>query len=281
MRTIGKNIKIDGNPPTTVEEMKDGELRVGENGFFGRVGNQILQKDWPVTLLYDDFEDGIIDPLWAFTHEKGGGAVVEENGDLVLTPVASGSGSRIYAEQIDIELISQDIWVPGEFYFDLWGKLTMPVSSPADHNSTVRLNFYDGGHVARDYVGFYIAYNAGHFNYYINFGDGTGGGAQSPVELGVDAAGANEFWWRYRFLPGDAKVRSFYSYSNNPHSVGWKEVTNLYGQDPIPTGNVFMNFQIRVENHDAGNARSFYFNEIANWVGEEITTTTTTTTTTT
>ncbi len=281
MRTKGKNINIDGDPPATVEEMKDGELRVGEGGFFGRVGNQILQKDWPVTLLYDDFEDGIIDPVWQFTYEKGGGVAVEENGNFVLTPVASGSGSRIFAKQIDIVLISQGVWVPGEFYFDIWGKLTMPASSPADHNSTIRLYFFDGGHAQKDYVGFYIAHNAGNFHFYINYGDGTGGGAQSPVELGVTAAGANEFWWRYRFLPGDAKVRSFYRYSNSPHSRGWIEVTSLYGQDPIPTGNVFMNLHLRVENHDGASPHSFYFNEIANWVGEEITTTTTTTTTTT
>ncbi len=42
MRTLGKNIKVDGNVPVKVSDMKDGEIRVVSQAIYGRVGNQIL-----------------------------------------------------------------------------------------------------------------------------------------------------------------------------------------------------------------------------------------------
>ncbi len=281
MQVKGKNIKIDGVVPLTVEEMKDGELRVAEGGIFGRVGNQVLQKDWPVTLLYDDFEDGIVDPVWVWTYEKGGGERVEENGSLRITPVASGSGSRVFGQQLDIELISQDVWVMGEFYFDLWGKMTLPANPTGPFNARIDLLWRDGIGAPKDQVAYYLTWNAGTYSYYLNFGDGASSGQESFVLGEPTAPGVNEFWWRFKFLPGDAKVNAFYSYKKSPHKIGWTDITYLMAYDPIPTGNITMDLEIRMQNIDPANAQSSYWNEIADWVGEEITTTTTTTTTTT
>ncbi len=280
MRTLGRHIKVDDTLPASVEEMKDGEIRVGVNGLFARVGDQILRSEWARTILYDDFEDGIVDPVWVWTYEKGGGERVEENGSLRITPVASGSGSRVFGQQLDIELISQDVWVMGEFYFDMWGKMTLPASPTGPFNTKLTLQFRDGVDAPKDQIAFYLTWNAGNFTYYLNFGDGASSGQESFIAGEPEGPGVNEVWWRFRFLPGDDKIQAFYSYKKSPHQIGWTDITSLMIYDPIPTGNITMDLEVRMQNIDPVNPQSAYWNEIADWVGEEITTTTTTSTTT-
>lgn len=281
MRTLSKNIKIDGAAPTSVEEMKQGELRLEEGGIFGRVGNQVLQKEWPVTLLYDDFEDGIIDSKWSLFTEKGGGTTEETGGELIITPVASGSGSVVALTQVDIELISQGVWVLGEFYFDIWGKVTVPVNPSGAFNVKTDFQFRDGVGAPKDLVAFYLTWNAGTFTYYLNYHDGANGGQTAFLSGLAAGPGVNEVWWRVRFLPGDAKINVFYSHKKSPHDIGWTDITSIMTYDPIPTGNITLDLQLRMQNLDPANPQSTYWNEIGNWVGEEISTTTTTTTTTT
>ena len=46
MRVKGKHIITNVGAPTKVSDMKEGEMRSDATSLYGRVGNQILHKDW-------------------------------------------------------------------------------------------------------------------------------------------------------------------------------------------------------------------------------------------
>jgi len=80
-----KNINFSKTAPTVVEEMKDGEWRLTDNGLYARVGNQILTKGWPDwTQIYDEFNDGVLDAKW--TEDPQGSSTGQEiDGNLKAT----------------------------------------------------------------------------------------------------------------------------------------------------------------------------------------------------
>ena len=65
MRARGKNLNFNKDVPAKVDDMKEGEWQLNSNGLYGRVGNQILVKNWPAYYgIFDEFDDESIDPAW-------------------------------------------------------------------------------------------------------------------------------------------------------------------------------------------------------------------------
>jgi hypothetical protein len=51
MKVLPKSINFSKTAPTSVEEMKDGEMRITEDGVYARVGHQVLLGSWDVHYL--------------------------------------------------------------------------------------------------------------------------------------------------------------------------------------------------------------------------------------
>lgn len=281
----GWQIDFNKSVPAKVSDMKDGEWRMTEGGIYARVGNQVLQKSWIKTLMLDDFEDGIIDDNWKIYSYKGGGAAAESGGFLAITVYGGTSGAQYQRFQDGIEGIGSPILVKGTYYFDIWGQLIGPADPVTDSNrGDIALEFYSVS-VLKDYLRIFLQEVSNQYRVTIFYHDGTTGASfvVSPdLPLGL---GANELWWRMRFMPGDSKIRIFLTRgSKSPHKVGWTEYTSLMtkGSGPSPVGNDEMRFKLGAYNWSptGGQDDTWYFNEVADWNLEQITTTTTTTTTT-
>jgi hypothetical protein len=46
-----RQLKLDGDTPLAVSDLKDGEVRLTVEGLYARVGNQILKESWDVLYL--------------------------------------------------------------------------------------------------------------------------------------------------------------------------------------------------------------------------------------
>ena len=57
MRVLPKHLDFYKNPPLTVNDMKDGEMRMDENGLYARIGNQVLMFAWGVAGEWEDYTD--------------------------------------------------------------------------------------------------------------------------------------------------------------------------------------------------------------------------------
>lgn len=276
-----RQVKMDGNVPVVAEDMKIGELRITSEGIFGRIGGVVQKKDWLNVLFYDDFEDDVLDSRWDITVNKTGGTVTEENGDLVIT-VNSGGSSWVQTTQNGLEAIPQVLPVAGEYYFDLWGKISNETnlgSGIADINTYVRMQFQTpGSHT----IGWNLFWDdsAQLFEVRTVYSDGSFTDSNITVSTKSEAQSGHELWWRMRFLSGDSKVRMFYKHGENPHRHGWNEwMPPTASADP--TGQATGIFYFLMNNYAGAQSRAVFFDQLANWVGEEITTTTTTSTSTT
>jgi hypothetical protein len=276
----GRQINLNQDPPTSVEQMKDGEMRIGEDGILARVGPQVLQRTWMKTILYDDFEDGIVDPVWEIWTDKAGGSHVESGGFMAITTNFGGSGGRYALEQNGILGIDDPIATKGTFYFDVWGKMVLPFTP--DNNSyysQVDFNFFLLG-VPKDYIRLKLISVTGNTQYQPSFYWHDGTNARNLNGTAVDfGAGVNEIWWRLKFLPGDSEMTIWYHHGpenplDSPYDTGW----TLFVFDkypPQPTGNDEMQVRLLNWNTSTDTDEITYFNELAEW--EELTTTTTTT----
>lgn len=50
MRVVSGNINVNESTPTSVEEMKEGEVRATASGIYARVGSQVLFLSMTVVL---------------------------------------------------------------------------------------------------------------------------------------------------------------------------------------------------------------------------------------
>ena len=283
MRVRNDNVKFDTSEPTTVEEMKDGELRSGEDGLFGRVGNQVLVKNWIKTILYDDFEDGIVDPAWnGIWSDKAGGSHAESGGFMVITTNQGGSGGMYSLDQNGILGIGDPIAVKGDFYFDVWGKIVAPADPDTDgYNTGIQFDFHLVGGL-KDFARIRIQSVGANTQYqpYVQWSDGVSTTSWNGPSL-VFGAGINELWWRFKYLPGDSYITAFVHHGpenpfDSPYDTGWTLVpmTKYY---PIPDGNDELRVRLYNYSLSTDTDELAYYNELAEW--EEATTTTTTTTT--
>lgn len=274
-----RQVIMDGNTPTSVEQMSAGELRVSPDGIFGRIDDTVYNRDWMRVLLYDYFEDDVLDPVWDLQYQKTGGTVTEENGDLVIE-VNSGGSSFVVARQPVLKAIERPGYVPlpEVFYFDVWGKMTFddPPGGSANAQAAVQMQFLGITNTDNVYIELRWDNGLSAYRVWIQSQDGvnTDQGFVSQI------TDANEAWWRFRYLPGDSQIRLFWRHGLNPHQHGWAEYATPTST-PSPDTHIGAQFDFKVVNSDGAVARTARFNQLGNWLDEEITTTTTTTTTTT
>ena len=92
MKVRSKDFNFSKATPTKVSDMKNGEWRLGENGLYGRVGNQILTKEWPLYQTFgDEFNDQSMDTEKWNPIALQQGATYEEAADGTLTVTFSGN----------------------------------------------------------------------------------------------------------------------------------------------------------------------------------------------
>ena len=284
-KSLGRQVNLKQDPPTSVEQMQDGEMRVGEDGILARVGPQVLQKSWMKTILYDDFEDSVIDPAWDLVwNDKNGGSHAETNGFMVVTTTGGGSGGRHFLAQSGILGEGDPFAVEGDWYFDSWGKMILPMVPDSNgFYAEIRFDWFLSS-VAKDYVRFRLSAMNGNTQYQPSAWWYNGVSTRNQPQTAVDyGAGANELWWRFRYLPGDSNIRMFYHHGpENPfdsqYDDGWTEIT-LDKYQPEPAGSDELRVALVGWGTSVTADETIYFNEIAEWEGGQTTTTTTTTTT--
>ena len=284
-RVKGRDINLSG-APTKVSDMKNGELILAEDGILGRVGDQVLIKEWFKTLLYDDFEDGIVDPAWDNVYSwKSGGSHVETGGNMIVTVNQGASGGTYSLDQTGILGVGDPIAVPGTFNFDVYGKMTANPSGAQQGNyGSLEFNFWDNA-VAKDYIRVQLqTWNANtEWRPCMTWKNDSNAYSVylTPVDYGP---GANELWWRFRYMPsqGDTYIKAWWHHGpenplDSPYDTGWTPV-GMSKYYPIPDGNDELRVRLYAFNTGNNGDESFYFNKIAKWDTQHLTTTTTTTT---
>lgn len=284
-RVIGRNIDLNKDVPATVEEMKDGEMRMTDAGIVARVSDQVLQKEWMKAILYDDFEDNIVDPAWnGIWTDKAGGSHAESGGFMAITTNQGGSGGRYSLDQNGILGAGDPIAIRGDFYFDVWGKIVAPFTPDTDgYYAGIEFNFWLIS-VAKDFVRIRLQSVAAGTQYqpYFLWSNGVSSTSWNGASIAF-GAGVNELWWRFRYLPGDSRVRMFCHHGpenpfDSPYDTGWTEPA-MSKYFPVPDGNDELRIRLYNYNLSTDTDEIAYYNELARW--EELTTTTSTTTTTT
>ncbi len=265
MRTKGKNINILGTP-TKVEDMKDGEMRVDIDSTYGRVGNQVLKKDWLRLLAFDDFEDNDFDTwIWNNTSDgNNGGTITETGGQLLFTLGDASAGTAVkYAHQDGIEQMGPG--GGGTWEFDVWGLCIIPDNLDVPSTGDIvegRAEFYWSGN-GTDWVEFLLKWDGTQYGLSVAYGDGTStSSTHTSIAPGVDAG---KFWWRIAFTPGvDTYVRLYYGHQVDPFMVGWTEIS-LSKAFPAPTGHTALEFKIGGRNSDASDPALIKHEFVADW----------------
>jgi hypothetical protein len=254
MRIRGRNIHLLGTP-TKVEDMKDGEVRMDIDSIYGRIGNQVLKKDWYRQLLYDDFEDNSFDTnIWNNTSEvNNGGTITETNGQLLFTLGDASSGVAYkYAHQDGIERMG--FGSVGTWEFDVWGECILPDDldvASAGHIIECRIEF-DWTGAGTDWVQFIPRWDGNNYQFTVSYSDGTSNSSShTNIAPGTDAG---RFWWRIAFTPGvDSYVRLYYAHQVSPFTSDWTLI-GLSKGFPNPTGHTALQFMIGGRNYDDSNS---------------------------
>ena len=289
MRTLGKNIKIDGAAPTKVSDMKDGELRVTGDTIYGRVGDQILSAPYLQYLGYlhfDEFDDGNIHNAWNSEVHSGdaGSTVTEADGFLNYNMIVKTAiAPEIELFQTGIEGIDIDQG-KGVWYFDIWHAVVWPTGlGTADSTMSAHLWYTFSGNGGDDGGGFEMYYNNATSRYYMNAQsneNGAGYANRAASDLS-EAEGGHLMWLRLRFLPGDSRIRFFWAHGtdNGPLQKGWTELINPKS-NPDPTGHTSLEVRWQALNGNTILPVVIKFDFLGDWLLAPTTTTTTTTTTT-
>lgn len=287
-KTTGRQVNLKQDPPMSVEQMKDGEMRVEEDGILARVGNQVLQKSWMKALHYDDFEDGVVHSAWnnIYTY-KNGGSHIEENGYMNIHTNLGGSGGQYTISQYDILAATPGITpVEGQFYFDVWGQMIAPLV-PANNSDYIQVGFdFHLLGASKDYLRLKLeSFNTNTmYRAYCWWHDGSAGQAISGTTLPF-GPGANILWWRFKYLPGDSYIACMYHHGpenpfDSPYDSGWTSTVSISKNPPAPDGNDELRVRLDCRSYSAVVAQDWHYSEIAQWEQSLLTTTTTTTTTT-
>jgi hypothetical protein len=286
MRIRSGNVTFGDSAPTSVEEMKEGEIRITLEGIYGRVGDQILTCDWVTDLHFDDFEDGSISSRWdnIYTESTDPASVVEEDGVLRFSvgPRVGGVNPAVFVNQTTVEAIDWETLGEGVWDFDVWWRVRWHDMETSTADSGMRIRFYFTGGGPSDGGGWQLGFTWSTQNYSISLGSEQDGSGWSNVAGSAinKAAGGQHAWIRLKFKPGvDSRIKFFYHAGpENPQYVGWTEM-GAPKNNPDPTGHTNLQVEMRFITADTVDAKTIDIEFIGDY--KEVPTTTTTTTTTT
>ncbi len=262
MRTVGKHINLKGNVPSTVEEMKAGEIRATEEGMYARVGDQVLFEGWDIHYLpttsttttttttgawienffYDDFNDASIHANWTQVTD---GTIDESGGELTFTTNADGS-QEIY-QTLDSHLV----------IFDVWGEMETD-SVVIDINA--RFKWQQDGPQAK-YMQLEIEEDEGKTLWCKSLNTGS-----TPGENSV-GMGGDSMYVRIRYRPdlGDTYVRAYYSTTLPTQDIDWTEITPATQRAVPDVAGTLFTFRLQSNNTNGANPHDDIFYDAIEW----------------